>query len=161
LDCWHTLISSADLVHGWTHWHLSSSYWPGIYFHYGALYGLPYMIPGHPILVHFLSPNPPQSTSLFTTNMEEVYVFGDQTADCRAFFTKVFPRKDDVLLQSFLERASEAVRIENKNRSHPSKAVPNFGTIQELVDRYYRSETKDAAVESALVCISQFAHFIG
>lgn len=93
--------------------------------------------------------------------MEEIYVFGDQTADCRAFFTKVFPRKDDVLLQSFLERASEAVRIENRNRSHPSRAVPDFNTIQELVDRYYRGEQKDAAVESALVCISQLAHFIG
>jgi hypothetical protein len=93
--------------------------------------------------------------------MEEVYVFGDQTADCRAFFAKVFTRKDNVLLQSFLERAGDAVRVENRNRTHPSKAVPNFTTIQELVDRYYRGETKDAAVESALVCISQFCHFIG
>jgi len=88
-------------------------------------------------------------------------VFGDQTADCRSFFAKVFTRKDDVLLQSFLERAGEAVRVENRNRSHPSKAVPNFSTIQELVDRYYRAEAKDAAIESALVCISQFTHFIG
>ncbi|KIW13453.1 hypothetical protein PV08_08641 [Exophiala spinifera] len=93
--------------------------------------------------------------------MEEVYVFGDQTADCRSFFTKVFTRKDDVILQAFLERAGEALRVENKSRSHPSKAVPNFSTIQELVDRYYRGEAKDAAIESALVCISQFTHFIG
>lgn len=93
--------------------------------------------------------------------MEEVYVFGDQTADCRSFFTKVFTRKDDVVLQAFLERAGEAVRVENKNRSHPSKAVPSFSTIQELVDRYYRGDAKDAAIESALVCISQFTHFIG
>ena len=93
--------------------------------------------------------------------MEEVYVFGDQTADCRAFFTKVFIRRDDILLQNFLERASEAVRIENETRTHPSKAVPDFTTIQELVDRYYSGEAKDAAIESALVCISQFAHFIG
>ena len=93
--------------------------------------------------------------------MEEVYIFGDQTADCRSYFTKVFTRKDNVLLQTFLERASEAIRAENKIRTHPSKAVPNFTTIQELVDRYYSSESKDAAVESALVCISQFTHFIG
>lgn len=93
--------------------------------------------------------------------MEEVYVFGDQTADCRAFFTKAFTRKDDVLLQAFLERASDAVRVENRNRSHPSPAVPDFNTIQELVDRYYRQELKDAATESALVCISQFCHFFG
>jgi iron transport multicopper oxidase len=93
--------------------------------------------------------------------MEEVYVFGDQTADCRAFFAKVFTRKDDVILQAFLERAGDALRVENTNRSHPSKAVPNFSTVQELVDRYYRGDAKDAAVESALVCISQFTHFIG
>jgi hypothetical protein len=93
--------------------------------------------------------------------MEEVYVFGDQTADCRAFFTKVFTRKDNVLLQAFLERAGEAVKVENRHRTHPSKAVPNFTTIQELVDRYYRGDLKDPAIESALVCISQFCHFIG
>jgi Starter unit:ACP transacylase in aflatoxin biosynthesis len=93
--------------------------------------------------------------------MAEVYVFGDQTADCRSFFTKVFTRKDDVLLQSFLERAGDVLRIENKNRTHPSSAVPPFLTIQELVDRYFRQEAKDPAVESALFCISQFAHFIG
>lgn len=93
--------------------------------------------------------------------MEEVYVFGDQTADCRAFFTKVFRRKDDVLLQSFLERAGDALRIENTNRTHPSRAVPNFSTVQELVNRYYGGDARDAAIESALVCISQFTHFIG
>lgn len=93
--------------------------------------------------------------------MEEVYVFGDQTADCRAFFTKVFPRKDDVILQAFLERANEAVRVENLRRSHPSRTLPEFNTIQELVDRYYRGEHKDAAIESALLCISQFCHIFG
>ena len=93
--------------------------------------------------------------------MEEVYVFGDQTADCRAFFAKVFTRKDDVLLQSFLERAGDVLRIENKNRTHPSKSIPSFLTIQELVDRYFRQEAKDSAVETALFCIAQFAHFIG
>ena len=93
--------------------------------------------------------------------MEEVYVFGDQTADPRAFFAKVFTRKDNVLLQSFLERAGEAVRFENKHRSHPSKAVPNFTTIQELVDRYSGGELKDPAIDSVLICISQFCHFIG
>jgi hypothetical protein len=93
--------------------------------------------------------------------MAEVYVFGDQTADCRAFFAKVFTRKDNILLQAFLEKAAFALQAEVKQRSHASTAVPNFGTIQELVDRYYRQESKDAAIESALVCISQFSHFIG
>lgn len=93
--------------------------------------------------------------------MAEVYVFGDQTADCRAFFAKVFTRKDNILLQAFLEKAAFALQAELKQRSHASTAVPNFGTIQELVDRYYTQEAKDAGIESALVCISQFSHFIG
>ena len=93
--------------------------------------------------------------------MAEVYVFGDQTADCRAFFTKVFTRKDNVLLQAFLEKVAFALQAEIRSRSHATNAIPNFGTIPELVDRYYRQEAKDAAIESALVCISQFSHFIG
>ena len=93
--------------------------------------------------------------------MKEVVVFGDQTADTRAFFQKVFTRKDSVLLQSFLEQAGVVLRLENNNRTHPSKSIPNFLTIQELVDRYYRQEAKDSAVETALFCIAQFAHFFG
>ena len=91
----------------------------------------------------------------------EVFVFGDQTADCHSFLNKVFVRKEDILLQTFLERASQAIRQEVSLRPHTSIALPNFGTIQELVDRYYQSEIPDPAIESSLVCLSQFAHFIG
>ena len=91
----------------------------------------------------------------------EVYVFGDQTADVRSFLAKVFVRKELILLQTFLQRAAEAIRIEVGKRSQQTTTVPNFGTIQELVDRYYKLETPDPAIESALVALSQFAHYIG
>lgn len=90
----------------------------------------------------------------------EVYVFGDQTAECKAFLKKVFARKEDILLQAFLEKASDALRVENKARSHAHTTVPNFGTILELVDRY-TGATPDPAIESAIVCLAQFAHVFG
>ena len=90
----------------------------------------------------------------------EVYVFGDQTAECKAFVKKAFARKEDYLLQAFLEKASEALRVENEARSHRHTTVPNFGTILELVDRY-TGESPDPAIESAIVCLAQFAHVFG
>lgn len=91
----------------------------------------------------------------------EIYVFGDQTSECKAFIKKAYARKEDWLLQAFLEKASEALRVENASRlDHPQTSVPNFGTILELVDRY-TGETPDPAVESAIVCLAQFAHIFG
>ena len=87
-------------------------------------------------------------------------MFGDQTAECRAFLKKACARKEDVLLQAFLEKASEAVRVESTTRSHTHGTTPNFGTILELVDRY-TGETPDPAIESTIVCLAQFAHVFG
>ena len=91
----------------------------------------------------------------------EVYVFGDQSAECKAFLKKACARKEDWLLQAFLEKAAEGLRIENTTRiSHTQTTVPNFGTILELVDRY-TGESPDPAIESAIVCLAQFAHVFG
>lgn len=91
----------------------------------------------------------------------EVYVFGDQTADCRSFLKKAVARKEDVLLNVFLEKAVFAIRDEVSKRAYSQSEVPSFGTIQELADRYYKSESPDTAIESTLVCLSQLIHFIG
>lgn len=91
----------------------------------------------------------------------EVYIFGDQTADCRAFLDKVFRRKGDFLLASFLEQACTAIREEVSSYRALTSRFPSFGTIQELSHRYYQSGTPNAAIESTLVCLSQLAHYIG
>ena len=91
----------------------------------------------------------------------EVYVFGDQTADCRSFLQKAVARKEEVLLNVFLEKAAFAIRDEISKRAHIQSDIPNFGTIQELADRYYKSEIPDTPIESTLVCLSQLIHFIG
>ena len=91
----------------------------------------------------------------------EVYLFGDQTADCRSFLHKAFARKEDVLLNVFLEKAAFAIRDEVSKRACIQSNIPNFATIQELADRYYSSQSSDTAIESTLVCLSQLVHFIG
>ena len=91
----------------------------------------------------------------------EVYIFGDQTADCRSFLTKVFRHKGSLLQDNFLAQASRAIREEISAREHGVNNIPEFGTVQELADRYYTQDVADPAIESTLVCISQLAHFIG
>ena len=91
----------------------------------------------------------------------EIYIFGDQTADCRSFLSKVFHHRGSLLLDCFLEQAARAVQQEVAIREYGFSRVPDFGTIQELSDRYYQQDIADPAIESTLVCISQLAHFIG
>lgn len=92
----------------------------------------------------------------------EIYIFGDQTADCRAFLQKVFLRRRNLLLTYFLERASMVLREEISRQSNRRRVrFPNFSTVQELVERYYNEGRPDPAIDSAIVCLSQLAHFIG
>lgn len=91
----------------------------------------------------------------------EVYVFGDQTADCRSFLQNAVARKENVLMNVFLEKAAFAIRDEISKRSYTQSEIPNFATVQELADRYYKSGSPDTAIESTLVCLSQLIHFIG
>jgi hypothetical protein len=93
--------------------------------------------------------------------MEKTYVFGDQSVDYRAIIAEVFAKKEDIVLQRFLEKAYEVVKVENKGQIQHLNGDPNFTTIQELVDRCYNGETRDVAIENAVACISQFNHFIG
>ncbi|ERF69996.1 hypothetical protein EPUS_03548 [Endocarpon pusillum Z07020] len=91
----------------------------------------------------------------------EVYIFGDQTADCRSFLAKAVGRKENVLLNVFLEKAAFAIRDEISRRAYIQSDIPNFSTVQELAERYYKSESPDTAIESSLVCLAQLIHFIG
>ncbi|KAL9617637.1 MAG: hypothetical protein Q9160_007603, partial [Pyrenula sp. 1 TL-2023] len=92
---------------------------------------------------------------------KKILIFGDQTADCRTFLSAVFRRKGDVLLNSFLEQASYAIREEALSSRGVASNIPSFGTIQELTERYFRNGSSNAAIESALVCVAQLAHYIG
>ncbi len=93
----------------------------------------------------------------------ELYIFGDQTADCRQFLRKILLRKGSVLLTSFLESAANALREEIARLPYVQyrQCFPGFSNVQELVERYYEEGKPNPAIESAIVCLSQLAHFIG
>lgn len=92
----------------------------------------------------------------------DIYVLGDQNADCQAFLRKIFLRKENVLLTSFLDRVCVVLREEVSRQSFPQhgSSYPGFSTVQELVERYHEEHRPNLAIESAIVCLSQLTNFI-
>ena len=91
----------------------------------------------------------------------EVYIFGDQTVDCRLFLRQIYQRKG-LLLTTFLDHAGNALREEISalpNIRHGG-SIPSFNNILELVDRSSKAHSRHPAVDSAFVCLAQLAHFI-
>ncbi|EKD13976.1 polyketide synthase [Drepanopeziza brunnea f. sp. 'multigermtubi' MB_m1] len=91
-----------------------------------------------------------------------VILFGDQTADPQQFLTKVLRRKGSPLLSSFLEQAQVVLQEEVSSQS-PShrRELPAFSNIAELVERYYKADRPNIAIESTVTCLAQLVHFIG
>lgn len=91
-----------------------------------------------------------------------VFIFGDQTADQYPLLRKVSLRRDNALLTSFLEQVSVSLREEvQKLPKSQREAIPDFLTLQHLVEAYYEKGLKIPQLESCFVTISQLAHFIG
>ena len=92
----------------------------------------------------------------------QVYVFGDQTVDSRLFLRQVYQRTG-ILLTTFLERAANAIHEEISSLSSLRRGgqIPDFSNILELVERSSTAGLHHPAIESALVCLAQLAHFIG
>ncbi|KAF2096514.1 polyketide synthase PksA [Rhizodiscina lignyota] len=91
-----------------------------------------------------------------------VLIFGDQTADQYGLLRKIVTRKDNTLLTTFLERVSVALREEVQKLPRTQRdQVPDFLTVNQLIEAYYEKGQKIPQVESALVTIAQLAHYIG
>jgi hypothetical protein len=91
-----------------------------------------------------------------------VILFGDQTADPQQFLTKVLRRKGSPLLSSFLEQAQVVLQEEISSQS-PShrRELPAFSNVAEFVERYYKADQPNIAIESTVTCLAQLVHFIG
>jgi hypothetical protein len=89
-------------------------------------------------------------------------LFGDQSLDTHDFLAEVCHRGNlSILSRSFLEQVGAALREEvDKLPSLERQRVPKFSNIQELNKRYHVGEIKNSAVDSALLCITQLAHYI-
>ena len=92
----------------------------------------------------------------------DVLLFGDQTADQQSLLKKATLKKDHAILSTFLERAALTLREEVRRLPKSRRErIPNFLTITHLCEYYYDKGNKVPELESALVTISQLAHFIG
>lgn len=90
------------------------------------------------------------------------FVLGDQTASQISFLRQLVTRKDNTLLTSFLERSSIALREEVSRLPKTQRdEIPNFLTLNHLTEAYSDKGVKVPQIESALLTVSQLAHFIG
>lgn len=92
-----------------------------------------------------------------------VVLFDDQIADLRGNLRRLHQsRTGTVLVQSFLENASAALRDEvGKQSKSVRNKIPSFTNIFDLVERYVGSKMSNPAIEGALLCVCHLADFIG
>jgi len=91
-----------------------------------------------------------------------ILLFGDQALDPHAYVrSQLLAGRTNPLLCLFLQRVSVALSREIAQLSPlERKYIPSFSTVEELVDRTHSSQIFHAGIESALLCISQLAHYI-
>ena len=94
--------------------------------------------------------------------MSNVFLFGDQTAEQYPLLHKLVLRKENALVANFMERVSVALREEIYRLPRSQRdTIPDFLTINNLVEAYYQKGNKVPMLESALLTISQIGHYIG
>ncbi|WPG97329.1 conidial yellow pigment biosynthesis polyketide synthase [Acrodontium crateriforme] len=94
--------------------------------------------------------------------MSAILLFGDQTAEQYTLLHKVVLRKNNGLVTSFLERAATALREETAQLPRNQRdLVPDFLTVNDLIENYYQKGDKVPMIETALLTISQLGHYIG
>lgn len=89
-------------------------------------------------------------------------LFGDQSLDTHGFLADFYRRGNpSVLSKEFLRLAGDALRdeIERLPRGE-RRRIPVFRTLQQLNERYHAQSVKFPGIDSALLCITQLAHYI-
>lgn len=86
-------------------------------------------------------------------------LFGDQSLiihDCLSDFYA--GANHGILCKTFLERTVSALQQELERCSKVDRRrIPGFSSIQELNERYHAGPQRNAALDSALLCIAQLA----
>ncbi|KAI9795935.1 MAG: Type I Iterative PKS [Piccolia ochrophora] len=95
--------------------------------------------------------------------MGDFLIFGDQTGLSYDFLHKSLQRtQKSPIVNTFLSHAATTLRQEVTHLARADRrCIPNFTTIQELVQRHAKVTVGHPAIESSLLCISQFIHFMG
>lgn len=92
--------------------------------------------------------------------MDEIYFFSGQIAECQNILSKTSQNKKDAIAERFLETALGVIKDEVASNPILTKAELNFNSLRELMDQRWKSDEKDTALDSALICASQLACFI-
>jgi hypothetical protein len=89
-------------------------------------------------------------------------LFGDQSLETHDFLANFFRQENPgVLAKTFLQQAGEALREEiDRLPRIERQRIPVFRTLQQLNERYHTQSIKYPGIDSALLCITQIAHYI-
>ena len=84
--------------------------------------------------------------------MSNVILFGDQTAEQYPLLHRIVLRKDNAPLANFVERIALAIREETRTLPRSQRdAIPDFLTLNNLIEAYYQKGVKLPMIESALL----------
>ena len=90
----------------------------------------------------------------------QIFVFGDQTNASEADLRRLLHAHDNVVLTSFLERATQTLRLEIARLSSVQQEwFPRFSTLFDLLTSRHK-KGNNPALGLALLCINQLARFI-
>lgn len=103
-----------------------------------------------------------RSVEMAMASEMKILLFGDQEFNRHTYLrTQLLGGRTSPLLASFFHRVNLALRREIAQLSPlEAKNIPAFSTIEELLDRTHSEPALHVGVESALLCISQLAHYI-
>ncbi|KAJ5054544.1 uncharacterized protein L3040_000815 [Drepanopeziza brunnea f. sp. 'multigermtubi'] len=89
-------------------------------------------------------------------------LFGDQSLGVHGFLADFYQYGNpSVLTISFLDQVGAALREEvDRLSTIERQRVPTFSSIKDLNENYQAKKIKNSAVDSALLCITQLAHYI-
>ena len=92
----------------------------------------------------------------------DIVLLGDQLAECQHLLKQVVTIKDNIILNSLLDRVAAAVHEEIARDPHQtySKQIPRFSTTKEIIEWYYKEGQPNPALESAFLCLAQLSHFV-
>lgn len=89
-------------------------------------------------------------------------LFGDQSLDTHGFLADFYRQGNpSVLAKTFLHQAGDALREEiDRLPKFERQKIPIFRTLQQLNEKYHTQTLKYPGIDSALLCITQIAHYI-
>jgi len=89
-------------------------------------------------------------------------LFGDQSLDTSAFLADFLRQGNpSVLSREFLRLATNALKDEiNELPRTERQKIPEFRTLRQLNEKYHAQKIKYPGIDSALLCMTQLAHYI-